>query len=619
MSASRSRGAGLVVHGIGLLLVTVVLVVSTWTAAALSSPTPSDVRVSGTNYVRQDGGTDAAIATCGSSDPAKGSSARQQDEPTAAINPMHPSVIAAGANDYCGVPVFGDAWMGFYASVDGGATWKQSLNPGYPADTSAAGMTSPIFGIDTNSGDPGMAWDAANHLFYGGLAFNRVATNPGGQALTFSNVIVSTWHDAGGVSASAPLGIAYDRTVIVGPGTPAPHFVGLGNDKPAIGVDTWATSPFENNVYVSWTLFPGLAGSDQIMFVRSTDHGQTFSGPIKISMGVANAQDSAISVAPGGTVYVTWHQFGFRAVVPEAVVFVKSTDGGMTFTAPSVVQTIVPYDRSDVSVSGGGARDCGSLAAACVSGFTFPRTDDTPTVVADDQGAVYVAWEQVLPATPSGGTYRPAGQSQVQTTKSTDGGSSWSAPKAVDPQAVGHQQWPNLAFDKSTDKLYLIYYDSREDPSYSPFRPPGDTAAGKSACLASAATVASASCDVLNTVVATSTDHGATWTATKVSSMGHQPDYEMFGGRTVPFQGDYLTISAAGGHAFGVWTDNRNVVPGEDLRETQPGGPGTTKAPSDGFDVMQCRAWSASTMTWGPDNCPNAGGLDQNIYGAGIS
>jgi len=201
--------------------------------------------------------------------------------------------------------------------------------------------------------------------------------------------------------------------------------------------------------------------------------------------------------------------------------------------------------------------------------------------------------------------------------KSTDGGASWSTPKAADPNSVGDQFWPNLAFDKTTSKLYLIYYASREDPSYSLFRPPRNTAAGTSLCLASSSTVAAATCDVLNTFVAVSTDRAATWTSTKPSSTGHQPDYEMFGGRTVPFHGDYIRVDAAGGHFFGVWTDNRNVVPGTDPREVQPLGPTQTPLPADGFDVNQCRAWNTSTSSWGRDTCPNAGGLDQNIYGGG--
>jgi hypothetical protein len=50
------------------------------------------------------------------------------------------------------------------------------------------------------------------------------------------------------------------------------------------------------------------------------------------------------------------------------------------------------------------------------------------------------------------------------------------------------------------------------------------------------------------------------------------------------------------------WTDNRDVRPGVDIRETDY---------LDGFDAFQCRTPTALK----PDQCPNAHGLDQNIYG----
>ena len=52
------------------------------------------------------------------------------------------------------------------------------------------------------------------------------------------------------------------------------------------------------------------------------------------------------------------------------------------------------------------------------------------------------------------------------------------------------------------------------------------------------------------------------------------------------------------------WTDTRQVVPGDDPRY----------AGGEGFDVKQCRTRNADG-SWGEDTCPNAGGLDQDIYG----
>jgi hypothetical protein len=72
------------------------------------------------------------------------------------------------------------------------------------------------------------------------------------------------------------------------------------------------------------------------------------------------------------------------------------------------------------------------------------------------------------------------------------------------------------------------------------------------------------------------------------------------------------------------WTDNRDVVEGVDPRETE-----AEDGFVDGFDVLQCRVdlgeeegdgtsggpRSRNDAPYSGDNCGNAGGLDQNIYG----
>jgi hypothetical protein len=137
--------------------------------------------------------------------------------------------------------------------------------------------------------------------------------------------------------------------------------------------------------------------------------------------------------------------------------------------------------------------------------------------------------------------------------------------------------------------------------------------------------------DVVATYAATSTD-GSTWTPLgQVSTATHQPSYEMFGSRDIPFQGDYNWVSIAEGadglFAYLAWTDNREVVPGEDPRETE-----AQDGFVDGFDVLQCRIdlgrsedevnrdipLARADAPYTGDNCGNGGGLDQDIYGARI-
>jgi hypothetical protein len=56
------------------------------------------------------------------------------------------------------------------------------------------------------------------------------------------------------------------------------------------------------------------------------------------------------------------------------------------------------------------------------------------------------------------------------------------------------------------------------------------------------------------------------------------------------------------GPSGNVWTDARDVDPGDDPRYV--GG--------EGFDIMQCRT-QATDVSWSANTCPNAAGLDQDI------
>ena len=92
-----------------------------------------------------------------------------------------------------------------------------------------------------------------------------------------------------------------------------------------------------------------------------------------------------------------------------------------------------------------------------------------------------------------------------------------------------------------------------------------------------------------------------------MSTHGSNLGWETHGGRTIGFWGDYLYISAVPGAVNLTWTDSRDLVPGDDPRES----PGDSD--DDGFDVFQqpCPPNPSST-----DTCLDTGDLDQNIYGA---
>jgi len=108
---------------------------------------------------------------------------QRQNEPSVAASTRNPQHLLAGANDYRTVDMpglpseTGDAWLGVFKSVDGGDRWQTNLLPGYPQDTSAEGMASPLHGFQAGA-DPVVRPGTNGLMYYAGLAFNRGDNQP---------------------------------------------------------------------------------------------------------------------------------------------------------------------------------------------------------------------------------------------------------------------------------------------------------------------------------------------------------------------------------------------------------------------------------------------------------
>jgi hypothetical protein len=550
-----------------LLALTLTLAVGfSGAASALSG----DVRVTrdGTaaSYLRYDGSSDATTMACSTG-------RRSQNEPTVAVDPHNTQVIVAGSNDYCAAIVNGDTWAGYYRSTDGGSSWQDSLVPGYPADSSAAGVASPAHGSCGGAGDPSQAFDRDGRLFYAFICFNRSKPING-------SVYVARYTDDGA---------SYDRTVLVKRGTPSGLFLsGLFQDKINLTADQTG-SPFSGNVYVAWSQYNGFAPTNAVLFSRSTDHGLTYSAPIRVTPAAhGTASFADLAVGPDGAVYLTFLTYPSSSNPSTDVWLLKSTNGGLSFGPPAHVATIVIFDSSEFS--GNGASDCGDGPFACPSGLTFSRFSSAPAVAADATGA-HVVWNAEL----------PSGQSKVFIRNSPDGISWPTQAITLDAVPAGHQWTPDIS--SAGGVINVVFYDSRADPAYSPSLPPGDTAAGTN------------SGDVVQTYLATSTNGGTGWSESQISTHGSNFNWETHGSRRDPFWGDYIYVSAVGGSVMATWTDSRDLVPGADPRETG------SSDDHDGFDVYQpctyvpndinAASYSSPLIS---DPCLSQGGLDQNIY-----
>jgi hypothetical protein len=525
----------------------------------------ADVRVTNDtdgSYARYDGSVDATMLACSTG-------RRTQNEPSVAVDPRNPDIMVAGSNDYCAEIEngSGNVWAGYYRSTDGGTTWSNSLVPGYPADESQAGTASPTQGSCAAAGDPTQSFDGEGRLYYGFICFNRAKPTNG-------SIYVARYDDDGAT---------YVRTVRVERGTPSVW--GLFQDKINIAVDQSVGTATAGNVYVAWARYSGQAANNVILFSRSTDGGLTFSRPQRLSQGLAEEQFADIAVGPDGAVYVTYREISHQGPTQNRIRIVRSTDGGLSFSDPVTVASIDPFDSTDF-----GPDTCGDGPFACESGLTYARFSSLSAVAADADG-VHVVWS----------ARDRDGQAKIFARNSTNG-LSWSTPAApLDDVAAGHQFFPDIA--SSGETLSVVFQDSRADPAYSPALPPGNTADGAN------------SGDVVHAFVARSTDGGASWSETQVSDAGSNPNWEVRGAMRSPFFGDYNYASAVGGTVGAVWTDTRDLVPGQDPREVGE------DDDMDGFDGFQTCTWvpndidapaySSPTID---DPCQSQGGLDQNIY-----
>jgi hypothetical protein len=537
----------------------------------------------------------------------------RQNEPALAINPRDSRVMIGSANDYCavyndgedadGAPIpSGPIWLGYYRSENTGESFVSSLVPGYPGDNSTLGRLAKI--RTASAGDPVIAWDGDGRVFMG----SESSDDPAGTKKTFGDEWVARYVNPDGPGGNTVNdGKQFAGSVIVAKGSSAPNLLGKFHDKTAIEADRTDTS-CRGNVYFAWSRFTGNGGV-AIYFVRSTDHGVTWSHPMKLSPSVHNVQLPEISVTGNGHVYVTWGQFVDSGHQIDGVGVAKSTNCGKTFGRARTITNFQAMGMTDAQLGGGSARDCGDgIGTGCESGYTFFRVDSGPRVTADqndkDHEWLYVVYEAIVPGSevPTGTTFGWAdeqgvgGQSAIYYTRYNGATRTHTTPEIVAPVSNGQQFYPDLAVDDGV--VHALWWDTRNDvnndASTFRIRPPGNDADGNVG-------------PAYDVFAATRPISGGSWTsAVKLTDVQSNGNYEQFAGRTVPFGGDYLWIDSQNGVTFGTWTDWRNTVPGEDLRETE--------VDETGADVKQCRFEKTNGSISG-DTCPRDGGLDQDIYG----
>ena len=245
------------------------------------------------------------------------------------------------------------------------------------------------------------------------------------------------------------------------------------------------------NVYMAWTEFTGGEESDvtSIEFSVSQDCGATWlKVPLNLSVAAGTITNQGATIAidsNNGTVYVAWRVFSTMSKDPDEILYVASTDYGQTFSAPQVVARISPFDQGALALES----DNSNLAFRTNAYPAMAMDEHSRLYVAWSQRCAPASSGVSCPAQTSNsvdsnlparivyvtGSASPHSCSGNSSTADNAGNIHWSYPPVEvdnDSNRPGHQFMPALAF--SSGKLTAAWYDQRYDDQYLLYTPVKD-------------------------------------------------------------------------------------------------------------------------------------------------
>jgi hypothetical protein len=510
------------------------------------------------------------LVTVGS--PSSPFSANKQNEPAVAIDANHPSVLAAGANDNIDMEACnagtdntcpftdGVGGSGVYFSFDSGTTWIQPTYTGWSARncTGAVGDTDPpcqpqVGPIGTlpgyfeaglvSDGDPAVAfgpvyangrfsWANGSRLYYANLTSNF----PGRQAFKGFEAIAVSRVDgpaATGLTAGTVANEAnWKAPVIVSKQNSA-----LFSDKEQVWADNAESSPFFGHAYICSAAFRSVPGRSQPLVVATSTNGGDNWTTHQITPATNNPvgpngfgrSGCTIRTDSHGVAYVFAYQFAAGLPGNGVQVMSTSVDGGQHWTkarpvipATDLCNAFEPSIGRCVEDGIGGARDdLGPDPSVDIANGAPTGADATNQIVnAWADGRDGLNHEHVMFAT------------------STNGGASWTAPRAIETAGDrGYYAAPAIS-PNGTD-VWVVY-----NAFTTPFR--NDTTSPRNLVgVVKHADVAG------GTVGAFSEIH---------RSPGGDPRGSSQNNLAAEFLGDYVYAAATRTYGAAVWNDTRRAA-----------------------------------------------------------
>ena len=413
-------------------------------------------------------------------------SQNKQNEPALAVDANHPSVMVAGANDEIDMEACnagadntcpftpGVGVSGVYFSFDSGGTWTQptytglsgrgclgTVGPGDPGCTPTAGPIGTLPWYSENGlvsdGDPavafgprpgpgGFSWANGSRLYYANLTSNVDATRSEATFKGFEAIAVSRTDNV--QAAAAGTKAAWMPPVLISRQSSTTF-----SDKEQIWSDNASSSRYFGTTYVCWASFlgqeKGNAAPAPLQVAVSRDGGETWKQH-QISAAANNGQRNptdgcTIRTDSQGNAYV----FGV-GTVPSAgnqafELMSVSRNGGDTWSRPAPVAGPVTQPGAVDPVQG----------RPVIDGVAGARSDLAPAPSVDIANGAPTgadATNRIVMTYVSGQLAQP----HVYFTESTDAGTAWSAPRAVEtPGDRGLYTAP--AISPNGRDVYLVY------------------------------------------------------------------------------------------------------------------------------------------------------------------
>ena len=397
---------------------TAVVIIGVWTLVAIAVPSwaqgPDTFFVTGRN-VNTLGPAPAGPNPSLAGNPKH----KQRNEDSCDVSPQNPWVVLCANNDYRGIELFDDSWIGLSMTNDGGRTWRDRLLDGFPATKAGKGAADPV--VRTV---PGL-----------GLVSYITLSRTDGRG-TLSLAVLLERNKENGEPYQ------FFQTRLIGNGTP-----GRFNDKPAMiavldaagGTTTVGgrTVP-KGTIHFGYSLFPGNENnsSSQMYHTSSRDYGLTWSSPKKLSesLGVNQGMDLAVDDLTN-TIVATWRQIA-DTNQGDAIAFSRSDDGGQTWSKAKALWTA----------------PAGAFFDQETSAVQF-RTRSMPSIV-HDGAAFHAFWSaRGFAANPD--------DARIVVSSSRDG-RNWSTPAAIaNFSGRGHQIIPQAAV--AGGRIQVDWIDTRNN------------------------------------------------------------------------------------------------------------------------------------------------------------